>query len=296
LRKSFHDGLGALNMQNGRPFDTSAKALALIAAVGFAGATHATSSPDPSLSYVTSNLTSVADLVNIQQNGAYSTSAYSLNPLGTQATNQNLSSTSSTAGVPVATSSIAVGNSSIPTVATYYGGGSVLSTISGTASQQGLTGFSSAAGAAAWDLLTFYGTPGQKVTFSETFTLATTGTDASGNGGVCISVGAACGPSIMTLLSTANPSHTLTANATLTGTSTQLLIYNALYVDSGGGPNATTAAIDPNFVVTLPAGVTFTAASGNPSGGSPVPLPASAWLMLSGLVGIGAMAHKRRAA
>ena len=283
-------------MQNGRPFHTSAKALALIAAVGFAGTTHATVSPDPSLSYVLSSLTSAADLVSFQQNGTYATSAYSLNPVATQATNQNVGSTSTTAGVPVGTSSIAVGNSSIPSVATYYGGGSVLSNISGTANQQGLTGFSSAAGAAAWDVLTFSGTPGQIVTFSETFTLATTGTGASGSGGVCISVGAACGPSNMILLSTANPSQTLMANATLTGTSTPLLIYNALYVDSGGGPNATTASIDPSFVVTLPAGVTFTAASGNPSGGSPVPLPASAWLMLSGLVGIGAMARKRRAA
>ena len=79
-----------------------------------------------------------------------------------------------------------------------------------------------------------------------------------------------------------------------------------LYAESGGVPFGPSLGGGTNFnLPSLPSGMydlVITGAASGVLGGeyvgtvaaSPVPLPAAAWLLLSGLVGVGAMARRRR--
>ena len=77
-----------------------------------------------------------------------------------------------------------------------------------------------------------------------------------------------------------------------------ILINNTLYGASYDSSNSINTINTSTGVATIGAAITGIGFGGSVWGlaSIPVPLPASAWLMLSGLVGVGAMARKRRAA
>lgn len=80
-----------------------------------------------------------------------------------------------------------------------------------------------------------------------------------------------------------------------------LLVFGALYAVADNDANIQTTTIDPNLVLTLPAGVTFSTISGN-SGGSSlppppgVPEPGSAALFTAAGLGYAAWLLRRRRA
>ena len=150
-----------------------------------------------------------------------------------------------------------------PTSTTRTAGGYALSDNSATATEDGTTGSLAAAASASWDTLTFQGAgAGQTGTLSLTLSLATPASASTdvGTGGGCIAFGGSvCDPFTNTITG-AGATETFTATVPL---DTPLLVFDALYTVADNDFNIETTTIDPNLVLSLPAGVTFSTVSGN---------------------------------
>ena len=125
-----------------------------------------------------------------------------------------------------------------------------------------------------------------------------------GTGGGCIAyatasspaLGGLCDPFTDTTLVRAGQTETITMN-NIPLDQGGVLVFDALYALADNSFNVLATTVDPQLQITLPAGVTFTATSGD-SGGTPgggggtsVPEPGTLALMVAGLAGI---ASRRR--
>jgi len=172
-----------------------------------------------------------------------------------------------------------------------------LDDLSASVLSDGHVGSSAAAGALAWDDLSFEGvTAGETGTLSLTLTLTPGSADAFGIGGACLSINSLCNAFTKTLLNGSNTTETLSTTFALSS-SKPTLIFDALYALASGHHEASGADLEGVLTLTLPGNVSFTAASGD-SGGptSPVPVPAAGWLLLSGLGAAGVLGRRRRPA
>jgi len=159
--------------------------------------------------------------------------------------------------------------------------GFALTNLSATAIQDGTTGSAAAAGSIGWDYLTFSGAaPGQMGTVSLTLTLTQpSGTFGLGAAGGCLSVNSICSPGGLLGLSNAGDHVTIVQQVPLNAPA---LVFDGLYAVADNSFNITGATIDPNLVLSLPAGVSFTAVSGD-SGVSAVPEPSTVFAFGFGL-------------
>ncbi len=159
------------------------------------------------------------------------------------------------------------------------------------AQEFGITGSSAAGAAAYWDTLTFSGAAGPSPMGNLTLTVPGTFTDV-GSGGACIDIGASCDPFSTATLNSSNPSETLTIPFSIVN-GNPLKIYAALYATASNSFNIASADLydPPHLSLELPAGVTYTSASGVFLA-SPVPLPAAFWIFGSGLLGLVSVARR----
>ena len=185
------------------------------------------------------------------------------------------------------------GNASVPNATVVVPGGFSLSDNSATATELGITGSFAAAAAGSWDTLTFKGaTTGETGTLSLILSLATPTSSFTdvGTGGGCISIGGICDP-FTNEITGKSATETLTATIPL---DQPALVFSALYAVADNDPNITTTTIDPNLVLTLPQGVSFSAVSGN-SGGSTSTVPEPDTIMLfAGAALVLAVVQRRR--
>lgn len=204
--------------------------------------------------------------------------------------------TAASASTSIGGTASATATASLPTATAVLPGGFALTDNTVTATELGVTGSLGAAASASWDTLTFKGaTPGETGTLSLTVTLATPTsafTDV-GTGGGCISIGTYCDP-FTNEITGGGATETLTASISLNQPE---LVFSALYAVADSDPNIETTTIDPDLVLTLPNGVSFTSISGN-SGGmsstSPPPAPEPGSLALFGCVGLLLVVVQRR--
>jgi hypothetical protein len=170
-------------------------------------------------------------------------------------------------------------------------------TLSASASTPAITSNGAAAGALMWTTLVFSGA-GSNAT--GTFELPLTGSFSNGGAGVA---GLAVDPSSnwmtsWTTVDGSNPSPTLSVSFSIqNGTPTEFAA--GLGVDSVWNGNQVTSSLDPPWTLILPAGVTYSASTGDPSipGAAPsVPEPGSLPLMSLGLVLAAWAATRSRAA
>lgn len=187
------------------------------------------------------------------------------------------------------------GNASVPTATQVVPGGFALSATSVTATELGITGSFAAAAAAAWDTLTFHGaTSGQTGTLSLILSLASPASSFTdvGTGGGCIAIGGVCDP-FTNQITGKGATETLSAIIPL---DEPALVFSALYAVADNDFNIETTTIDPNLVLSLPTGVSFTAVSGNSGGSSPPPpVPEPDSLMLfAGAALVLTIAQRRR--
>jgi len=204
--------------------------------------------------------------------------------------------TSASASTSIGGTASAQANATLPTVSTPVSGGFALSDDSATATELGITGSLAAAASASWDTLTFTGeTSGEMGTLSLILTLATPTTEFTdvGSGGGCISIGTYCDP-FTNQISGKGATETLTATIPLNA---PILVFSALYTVADNDANIQTTTIDPDLILTLPAGVSFSTVSGNGGGSSlpPPPVPEPDSLMLFGGAALAlALVQRRR--
>jgi PEP-CTERM motif len=188
----------------------------------------------------------------------------------------------------------AQGNGTLPTGATAVPGGFALSDNSASATELGVTGSFAAGAAASWDTLTFYGAKsGQTGTLSLLLTLGTPTSSFTdvGTGGGCIAIGAVCDP-FTNEITGKGATETLTETIAL---DQPLLVFNSLYAIADNDANIETTTIDPDLVLSLPAGVSFSAVSGNGGGSSSPPsVPEPDSLMLFGAAALVLALMQRR--
>ncbi len=178
-----------------------------------------------------------------------------------------------------------------------HAGNNVLSNLSASASEDGVTGSEAASGTMVWDTLSFHNyAPGAMATVDWTLTLAPTAHSyiQEGFGGGCIAVNSICNPFGLTpgLLTSSGQTVTLQQTFAL---APSVLMFEALYTATGQSFNLASATIDPSLTISLPAGVTFTSAGGVVGGTpAPVPLPGTLGLFGLGAAALTAMSRTRR--
>lgn len=188
---------------------------------------------------------------------------------------------SASASAPIPGIASGQATATLPTATMQANGGFALSDNSATASELGTTGSFEATAAASWDTLTFKGAKaGQTGTLTLTLALAnpTTAFTDVGAGGGCIGIGGICDPftnEIKGKGATETISETIALNQ-------PLLVFNALYALADDDSNLQTATIDPDLVLSLPKGVSFSTVSGNSGGSSSSSAPEPDSLMLFG--------------
>lgn len=203
--------------------------------------------------------------------------------------------TAASASTSIGGTASAQASATLPTASTVVPGGFALSADSATATELGITGSLAAAATASWDTLTFSGaTSGEMGTLSLTLTLATPTTEFTdvGTGGGCIAIGSYCDP-FTNQITGKGATETLTATIPL---NEPILVFSALYTVADNDANIQTTTIDPNLVLSLPAGVSFAAVSGNGGGSSTPPaVPEPDSLMLFGGAALAlALVQRRR--
>lgn len=282
----------------------SVPAVLLALGAGLAGAAHA----DPIISLLQAEAATILDenQVTLGTDGTAAGAAvgpcFSGTCVPTPVGDVSLSYTAGNRnGVTAASASTSVGgtgsaqaNATLATATQTAPGGFALGDNTVTATELGITGSFGAAAAAGWDTLTFSGaTAGQTGTLSLTITLATPTSSFTdvGTGGGCIAIGSVCDP-FTNEITGKGATETLTTTVAL---DEPTLIFNALYAVADGDANIETTTIDPDLVLTLPAGVSFTAVSGNSSGTLPPPsVPEPDSLMLFGGAGLVFAVLRRR--
>jgi hypothetical protein len=252
----------------------------LLGSAGLAGAAHA----DPIIALLQSQAATILaqDQVNLGTDGTAAgavagpcfTAGCLPTPVGGVLLNytsgSRIGQTAASASVALAGASDGQAAATVPTATDVVQGGFGVSDNSATATELGITGSFAAAAAASWDTLTFQGASnGQTGTLSLVLTLAspTTPFTAVGTGGGCISIGSVCDP-FANQITGAGATETLTTTIPLNAS---LLVFNALYAVADNDPNLQVTTIDPNLVLTLPSGVSFTSVSGNSGGSSSLP-------------------------
>ncbi len=283
------------------------RAVVCVAAAGWAGAVYA----DPVITLLESEASTILDTgqVTIGTDGTAAGTAVGPclagcipTPVGSLAIsytsgNRN-SQTTGSASTSIGGVGSAQASATLPTSSSPVAGGFELSDNSVTATELGTTGALAAAAAASWDTITFHGvTPGEMGTLSETLTLATPASPSTdvGTGGGCISFGGAvCNPFTNTITGK-GASETLTETIAL---NEPLLVFSALYVVADNDDNIQTTSIDPDVILNLPAGVTFSTVSGNTGGSTgvtpPPGVPEPSTFALFGAAGLALAAWRRR--
>lgn len=282
----------------------SVQAVLLASAAGWAGAVHA----DPIITLLQSEAATILDKNQVTLGTDGTAAGVAVGPCFSGSNclpilgGVQISYTAgSRTGQLAASASTSVGgtasgqaSATVPTATMTAPGGFALSDTSATTTELGITGSFGAAASAAWDTLTFTGaSKGQMGTVSLILTLATPTSEFTdvGSGGGCIAVGGFCDP-FTNEITGKGATETLTASIPL---DQPALIFSALYTVADNDPNITTTTIDPNLVLSLPAGVGFTAVSGNSGGsGPPPPVPEPDSLALFGGMAVMVMFVQRR--